>query len=134
DRLASEPVSWDDSDERFNDFAKQLAGFDLGCVRGGRFVQVAGRFDKAGAMQALLRRYEKIWPGGRVWCLAIGDAPNDLGMLNTADMGVVIKASHGLPMPVDSEASIVRTTQPGPEGWCEAVTAILEQWRNNTGE
>ena len=60
--------------------------------------------------------------------VALGDAPNDIEMLEAADRAFVVANPHGTPMPVlDGERAgrIARTTKTGPAGWNEAVLSVL---------
>ena len=61
--------------------------------------------------------------------IALGDAPNDIEMLETADIGVIVANPHANPLPeLDGEKAgrIARTQKPGPEGWNESVLRIIE--------
>jgi mannosyl-3-phosphoglycerate phosphatase len=60
--------------------------------------------------------------------LALGDAPNDIEMLEAADRGVIVANPHGTPLaplPGEADGRISRTSKPGPEGWNAAVCAVL---------
>ena len=126
ERTASEPLLWQDTDERLAAFAERMAAQHLRCVRGGRFVHVMGQFDKADAVAGLLQRFERRDGPGKVVSVALGDGPNDLEMLALADVAVVVKGRHGHPMPLQSGSRVIRTTEHGPAGWREAVLEILD--------
>ncbi len=125
DRAASEPLLWQDSDDRLETFRAEIAARGLGCTQGGRFVHVLGRVDKADAVEALKRRYRTVFAPHALRSVAIGDGPNDLGMLNGADIAVVIRAAHNHAMPVEARGAVIRTSAPGPFGWNQAVLDLL---------
>lgn len=118
-REATEPFVW--CGEGVPD-KKLLADKGYQIIRGGRFYHIVPARDKAAAIQLVKTSMEA--DDAQIW--ALGDGPNDLGMLLAADKGALIRnpdlqvkpdlpASHGLFM----------TTKTGPAGWAEAVTAFL---------
>lgn len=123
-RQFSEPGLWSGNDadrERFIDKARQAG---LAAQQGGRFLTLSHGGTKADRMEALIARYR---PARTV---ALGDAPNDVEMLDRADFGVVVAnpASPGIPpLPGEDAGRIRRTRLPGPQGWAEAMTALLDE-------
>lgn len=62
--------------------------------------------------------------------MALGDASNDIDMLQAADTGVIIANPSAAPLPTlvgEKEGRIVRTTEVGPEGWNKAVLEFLQK-------
>ena len=62
-------------------------------------------------------------------CVALGDAPNDITMLEAADYGIIIANPHRAPLPPlngEDEGRISRTLDAGPLGWNTAVCALLD--------
>ena len=62
--------------------------------------------------------------------LALGDAPNDIEMIEAADFGVIVaNPAHEPLAELQGEAlgRIRRTRAIGPAGWNEAVLAILTE-------
>ncbi len=129
DRAASEPLLWQDSDERLESFKADVAARGLGCTQGGRFVHVLGKVDKADAVDALKQRYRTVFAPQNLRSVAIGDGPNDLNMLNAADIAIVVRAAHRHAMPVDNSGAVIRTAAPGPFGWNQAVLDLLQAQR-----
>lgn len=130
-REASEPVLWRDTTARLAAFEALAAGRGLRALRGGRFVHLMGRIDKAQALAALVDAYRHKWPEHEVVSVALGDGPNDLGMLRAADIAVVIRGRHEHPMPLDGHAHVLRPRPRGPRGWVQAMRQLLDEGGND---
>jgi mannosyl-3-phosphoglycerate phosphatase len=62
--------------------------------------------------------------------IALGDAPNDIEMLEAADFGVIIANPHREPLPElngEKFGKIIRTKQYGPVAWNAAILAHLKR-------
>lgn len=127
-RVSSEPVQWADSPENFVHFEKCIQQRGLICSVGGRFVQVTGPGDKGDAISRLLQAFQKHHYAGQAVSVALGDAPNDLPMLNQADVAVVVRSDLAPLVLNDKRKPVYRTQSYGPQGWNEAVMALLAGW------
>ena len=61
--------------------------------------------------------------------VALGDAPNDIPMLDKADLGIIIaNPAHGgiASMAGEATGDIVRSAKPGPEGWNNEMLRVLD--------
>ena len=116
DRQFSEPLVWQDTPEAEEEFCELMKERGLMTLRGGRFLHVLGQTDK-GKPLAHLRRE-------KVALIALGDRPNDLAMLEAADIGVVISAPDDYVLEAEG---VLRSTETGPRGWAEMMTKILDQ-------
>jgi mannosyl-3-phosphoglycerate phosphatase len=125
-REFTEPLLWQDSEERFNLFELKLAQSDLRILQGGRFRTVMGQCDKSTALNWLADRYRQQGPCITV---ALGDSMNDEAMLNNADIAVVIHSAHSSKLRVTRPDWILHTRSPGPEGWQQAMTKILQKYQ-----
>ena len=130
DRQASEPVLWLDSEERAGLFTEAMRERGLRCIMGGRFLHVMGNTSKEEAVQRLLAAYAHRWPDTALTSVSLGDGPNDLGMLASTDIGVIIPGKHEHRMSIDSKNRVLRPTSPGPAGWNEAILTILAERRD----
>jgi mannosyl-3-phosphoglycerate phosphatase len=98
----------------------QRAG--LICCAGGRLHHLSGRSNKGTAVRELIRRFELAW--GPVRTLGLGDGMNDLPMLASVSVRVILRSpmapelSRRLPHALVTEAA-------GPEAWNQAVLALL---------
>lgn len=88
----------------------------------GRFHHILGNNSKADCVRKLIDFYRRAY--GDVRTLGLGDGRNDLEMLQAVDDPVIIQT----PAAEELRALVPNaqiTTQPGPAGWAEAVTAWL---------
>lgn len=127
-RAASEPLLWDDSEEALENFQKDLQLLQLGLTRGGRFYHVMGLTDKAQALQLLTERYRRTWPDRQWTTVALGDGPNDVAMLEAADIAVIIPPATGEPIKLNRSDNVICPDVAGPRGWQIAIRRIM----NNT--
>ena len=118
-REGSEPLIWEDSEDRLAAFRAGLEGDGLRLVRGGRFWHVTGDCHKGSAVAWLIARFAAL-RGRRPRTLALGDGPNDIAMLEAVDQAVVIRGCHDLAV-APHQASLYRSLATGPAGWAEGV-------------
>ncbi len=123
-RRFSEPGLFYGGPNELHEFLRILTRLGVTARRGGRFLTLSFGGTKADRMDEIAARY------GNPPRLALGDAPNDVEMLEAADYGVIIANAHGTPLPdLPGEAAglIRRTALPGPLGWNSAVLDLLYQ-------
>lgn len=118
DRHFSEPLVWQDSLEKEEEFCELVKERGLTTLRGGRFLHVLGQTDKGKPLEHLRKE--------NVAIISLGDRPNDLAMLEAADIGVVIKAPGDY---ILEAVDMLRSTETGPRGWAEMMTQILDQFQ-----
>lgn len=121
-RNYSEPGLWHGSDQQQQQFVQALDALGIAARMGGRFLTLSFGATKADQMTTIVQQY------GSPISVALGDAPNDLEMLNAADHGIIITNPHREPLPKqpgEATGRIYRTQQPGPSGWTEGLTALL---------
>lgn len=121
-RAFSEPGLWQGSDRDRQVFLQHLSLHGVTAREGGRFLTLSFGQTKADRMAELIADFS---PQHTV---ALGDAPNDIEMLETADIGVVVANPHRVPLPEiagEKQGRIVRTTLAGPQGWNTAILELL---------
>lgn len=121
-RGSTEPLLWDDTDDRIDAFriAVITAGFTF--TRGGRFWHVAGKTTKGRAMQEVVA---ELYPHNQK-TVAIGDSPIDQSMLDVADFPIGIPNPSG-EMQVNVHSAGRLASVPGPAGWAAEVSALLNE-------
>ncbi|MEE1672712.1 HAD-IIB family hydrolase [Agarivorans aestuarii] len=127
-RMASEPLLWNDSDAQLKVFTEKLAEHNLAVVKGGRFYHVKAKFDKADAMHWLNKVYKDHFQRSFT-NIALGDSDNDLSMLEQADIPVVIPRKHS-PALVINHPNSCQAPHPGPHGWHQSMQQILHSLLN----
>lgn len=120
----SEPIIWQDSEEKFEQFHRLVTGHSLHLLRGGRFIHVIGNSDKGIAMRWLASLYHQTMP--KLKTVALGDGENDIAMLEEADIPVIIRSPAHSPPPVQRENTVL-TQDYGPSGWSQALQALLKK-------
>lgn len=117
-RAHSEPGLWSGDPELLAEALRKLGRRGIHARRGGRFLTLSMGGTKADRMAEVMAEY------GAPHSLALGDAPNDAEMLETAERGVIVRNDHGTPLPRlagEDAGRITRTDAPGPTGWNRAV-------------
>ena len=120
-RSFSEPLVWRDDASRLDAFAEILRSRGLVLKRGDRFVHVMGPTDKRYAVEYLMERYRHQDP--EVRSVALGNGPNDLGMMEVVDVAVVIHNPNGRNIQYPG-ARVPPGT--GPAAWSRAVLELLQ--------
>lgn len=117
-RQHSEPGLWSGDEATLAAFLAALEDQGLAARRGGRFLTLSHGATKADRMAEIVAAL------GPQTTLALGDAPNDVEMLEAADAGVIVRNDHGTPLPHlggEDTGRITRTDATGPAGWNRAV-------------
>lgn len=123
-RRFSEPGHWLGTPEELDAFLQQLALYGIHARRGGRFLTLSFGTTKADQMFEIVSRYAP------APIIALGDAPNDIEMLEAADYPVVIGNGIGAGIPElrqDATGRVLRTEDEGPTGWNKAVLGLMQQ-------
>ncbi|AOY88232.1 mannosyl-3-phosphoglycerate phosphatase [Marinobacter salinus] len=128
ERLGTEPLIWEGSDDELAAFRSALAAENLRLVQGGRFFHAMGIFDKSDGARFLLDKYREQHGGEEVIAIALGDSPNDQQMLESADIPVVIRGVNSDEVQLPSAKHAMRSIKPGPEGWNECVLNLLFEY------
>lgn len=132
ERLGTEPLIWQGTDDELAHFKQALAAEHLRLLEGGRFFHAMGVCDKADGARFLLNKYKEQYrqhPGDEpVLAIALGDGPNDQQMLESADIPVVIRGVKSEELRLPETTRVMRSVRPGPEGWNECVLNLLFEY------
>lgn len=121
-RQFSDPLHWYGSDADLKQVREHCAAASISVVRGGRFVHLTRGASKGTAVRWCLQHYAA---ADRPVSIALGDGENDLSMLAEVDFPVQIKPASG-DFPVFAKAGLIRTEEPGPQGWSAAISELLQ--------
>lgn len=124
-RHFSEPLLWQDSEEKLQQFKLALQPYDLQLIKGGRFVHLMGLSNKGLALRFLADYYHLAW-GKSIETMALGDGNNDVPLLEASDYPVVIRSPVN-PPPKVNHSNVIITEEYGPEGWNKAVLNWLKE-------
>jgi len=125
-RQFSEPGIWSGSEEAFADFCTTLRELGISVQKGGRFITLSFGANKSQLVNKITDMHRTGME--KRFAIALGDAPNDISMLETADLGIIIpNPSHNGIDKLSSEntGKIIRAPFSGPEGWNFAVLDVL---------
>lgn len=127
-RQFSEPGLWIGSTEDYPIFARLLAEKGISAQQGGRFLSLSFGATKGDRMTEISNHWRRV--GETIVTVALGDAPNDVTMLQQADIGVII-ANPDQPgigrLDGEDTGRIRRSVLPGPEGWNAEMMRILDE-------
>lgn len=126
-RRHSEPLMWLDNAKSFDAFAKDLETHGLRLTRGSHFIHVGSPCDKGQATRWLTGVYQKML-GARPQVVALGDSANDVPMLQSADVAVIIRPPHAMPLQYrarDAQQQVIISEAVGPAGWNQTVHRVL---------
>lgn len=121
-RSFSEPGKWSGTPCQQDAFLSLLQDQGITAQQGGRFLTLSFGRNKVDQMRTIIETYQPHHT------IALGDAPNDIEMLEYADYGVVIANPHRRPLPLlkgEATGHIIRTQTAGPLGWNAAVLDLL---------
>lgn len=127
ERCFSEPGTWHGDDMQLKTFLTALSEQNIAAKKGGRYLTLSFGGNKAARMAEIIAELQSE-TGTKPVSIALGDAPNDLEMLQAANHGVIIlnPAHAGIPeLPEEESGQITRSVQPGPNGWNEAVLNFI---------
>nr|WP_319486896.1 HAD-IIB family hydrolase [uncultured Cohaesibacter sp.] len=125
-RLFSEPGVFTGTVDEKRRFETYLETTGLKARQGGRYYTLSFGATKADQMTRLIADFSD--EPGAVTAIALGDAANDIEMLEAADIGVIISNPAGSPLPHlsgEDAGRIIRTRAAGPAGWNDAILKFI---------
>ena len=121
-REYSETLLLEGRDEEIKQVLEVIQGVGLAWMHGGRFYSVTGGNDKGEACQILLELLRKKFTEIRT--IGIGDSANDLPMLKTVDIPVLVQKEgrywEDMELP-----GLVKVKGVGPQGWRRAILSVF---------
>ena len=123
-RHVSEPILWQDSDQRWEQFSSFLHSKGIRTLRGGRFIHLMGPADKADGLNVTHQLYQQCYPEIKWTTVALGDSANDQSMLEDADIAIAIPHSDGFHIDAKSK-HIIQAQYPASRGWNDSILKLL---------
>lgn len=126
-RQFSEPGIWTGTPQELEAFQTALAEHGVRAQRGGRFLTLSFGRTKADAMASIIKTHRP------QTTIALGDAPNDIEMIEAADWGVIVRNPHLNPLPPlrgEVTGRIIRTKGVGPSGWADATILLIARLKD----
>jgi mannosyl-3-phosphoglycerate phosphatase len=110
--------------ERIAELTKE---WNLIWTQGGRYHHICGRSDKGLAVRRLSELVEK--RVGPIRTVGVGDSPNDLPMLKSVNVPVIVMRPDGSynPRLLEGLPSAIRAPGIGPQGWNAAVLDLMAE-------
>jgi mannosyl-3-phosphoglycerate phosphatase len=99
-----------------------LRSSGLVLTRGGRFYSISAPTDKGRAVEALTMLFRRAY--GYIRTVGIGDSWNDIPMLSSVDVAVLVQKPGKTWEDIDLEG-LKRVDGVGPRGWTNAIEALL---------
>ncbi|MEP3298376.1 MAG: HAD-IIB family hydrolase [Pseudoruegeria sp.] len=124
-RSFSEPGLWLGNTSQRNEFLAALAIHGVTAQQGGRFLTLSFGANKVDQMRKIIETYQPRYT------IALGDAPNDIEMLEYADTGVIVANPTRPPihqLSTEAAGQIIRTEEAGPLGWNLALCDLLRRF------
>jgi mannosyl-3-phosphoglycerate phosphatase len=128
DRKYSEPFRISASlPEELRKFLKKIRQFGLRFSAGGRYYHLLGKFDKGISVRVLNEMFFRA--DGPITTIGIGDSLNDLPMLNSVDLPIIVKRPSGIHDPKLTAlfSGALLTDRIGPSGWADAVMQLIRE-------
>jgi mannosyl-3-phosphoglycerate phosphatase len=126
-RLASEPLLWQDGEERLHAFRAEVQTKELRLLQGGRFLHLLGDMDKGRALNQVVDWY-RLHGWNQIKTIALGDSGNDIDMLLCADIPVIIQRPNGSHLDLPERTDAVISELPGPAGWNQVLNRLLDRY------
>jgi mannosyl-3-phosphoglycerate phosphatase len=95
----------------------------LNITQGGRFFHLHGDNDKGEAVKRITSWYQEVHP--HVFTAALGDSPNDFGMLRQVDYPVLIRSFRNFSGIEEHIPGVRVSREKGPKGWNTMVLNLL---------
>jgi len=105
-----------------DEFLQKIKQAGLNWTHGGRFYGVMGDNDKGKAVKIVTGLYREMW--GEIETIGLGDSLNDLPMLSTVDIPILVQKRDYTWENIDVP-NLRKVQGIGPEGWSRAIKEIF---------
>jgi mannosyl-3-phosphoglycerate phosphatase len=112
---------------------KEFKKVGLNLTRGGRLLHVTGDNDKGKAVRLLSQTYRHNW-GGDVLTVGLGDGLNDLPLLRSVDIPILLRRKNSSYEPrIVEELKVRKAPGMGPAAWNKAVLGLIRERTTKRG-
>jgi mannosyl-3-phosphoglycerate phosphatase family protein len=122
-REFDEPFLFEGKEEKLKSLFESIHELGFNFTQG-MFFHLLGNSDKGKAVSILIDIYTARFKD--IYTIALGDSPNDLPMLRSVDMPIVVRKQNNEYDPSIAMPNFVRTDGIGPEGWNKALIQIIK--------
>ena len=126
-RLFSEPLYWNDTDQNLNLFKKKVKPL-AGLINiGGRFIHITDGYDKGVAIKQFLKLMKVNNKNEPFISVSLGDSHNDISMLELTDYSCIIKSKKKKNLYLKKKNNLYNSKSIAPLGWRESIKYILNK-------
>ncbi|MCD4704232.1 MAG: mannosyl-3-phosphoglycerate phosphatase [Methanosarcinaceae archaeon] len=122
-REYDEAFRLEENKDAANELVKQIHSHGLNYTRGGRYWHLIGDNDKGKAVRILSELYHTKF--GNIKTIGLGDSLNDLPMLRSVDVPLLVQKSNGKHDPSITDTGIDRVEGVGPIGWNSTILRLI---------
>ncbi|WP_135611357.1 mannosyl-3-phosphoglycerate phosphatase [Methanococcoides sp. AM1] len=115
----------DETEDKASRMMELIGAAGYNHTRGGRYWHIIGNNDKGKAVRILSKIYRQQFTD--VITIGLGDSLNDLPMLESVDMPVLVQKPGNVHDPSITDPNIKRVKGIGPIGWNNAIREIIEK-------
>lgn len=127
EREFSEPFIFKGPQSDLTSFRETLKESGITVLEGGKFYHAQGKADKGKAARRVMELYRYAFPKISWKSVALGDGPNDIDLLRSADIAVIIRKPDGSLLDYEPSPSqqVITPSSGGPAGWNEALLHLI---------
>lgn len=127
DRLFSEPLYWNDTEQNLDLFVKKLKPLGGVINIGGRFVHVTDGYNKGVAIKEFLNLIKINKNIKSFISVSLGDSHNDVSMLELTDYSYIIKTQKKKNLYLKKKKNLYHSKSIAPLGWRESINHVLNK-------
>ena len=125
-RMFTDPIFWQDKENKILDFQSRLKDLKLETSIGGRFIHVSDNFNKGKSVNRFLDIIKSSCNQNPL-TISVGDSHNDLSMLETTDYSCVVKNAKKKNLILKKSKNKYYSKHFAPEGWKESLNYIFKK-------
>ncbi|MCK5076562.1 MAG: HAD-IIB family hydrolase [Calditrichia bacterium] len=111
-----------------------LKNKNIEITEGGRFYHFLGKTNKGRAIIKLISLFKEHFLLDNIISFALGDAPNDIKMLQAVKHPVLVEKHNGGYWDIGQIPNLIKAKGKGPYGWQWAIDNVIKKTYNNLRE